>query len=270
MVAPPSTQGAAFHRRCSGRGRGETSCSSRNGSSPLLARSAKQGGGRAILASQRARRNCRRRATRSRRLDCPRRVRVANQGGTHSGTVPAGRGSRGGSRGGTAGTRGAGLVFGKTRIALLAKFWLTRAPGRAFGGRAAVARLPKSYATACDLDSARELGLASGWPIACEEGVHTQTPHKTPHTVSSVPRRPARLLEVEHAALASHVTSCRLLFVVPLFVSLGTLECWGGRQEECGPELCVRQLRVCGSQLAVCLVSLFVSVCRSCVSSSSV
>ena len=34
--------------------------------------------------------------------------------------------------------------------------------------------------------------------------------------------------------------------------------------------LCVRLLRVCGSQLAVCLVSLFVSVCRSCVSSSSV
>jgi len=124
----------------------------------------------------------RRRATRSRRLDCPGRVRVANQGGTHSGTVPAGRGSRGGSRGGTAGTCGAGLVFGKTRIALLAKFWLTRAPGRAFGGRAAVARLPKSYATACDLDSARELGLASGWPIACEEGVHR---HLTrPHTRS--------------------------------------------------------------------------------------
>ena len=34
--------------------------------------------------------------------------------------------------------------------------------------------------------------------------------------------------------------------------------------------ICVRQLRVCGSQLAVCLVSLFVSVCRSCVSSSYV
>ena len=79
-----------------------------------------------------------------------------------------------------------------------------------------------------------------------------------------MPRRPERLLEVEHAALASHVTSCRLLFVVPLFVSLGTLECWGGRQGGCGLELCVRQLRVCGSQLAVCLVSLFVSVCRSC------
>ena len=53
-------------------------------------------------------------------------------------------------------------------------------------------------------------------------------------------------------------------------LSLGTLECWGGRQGGCGLELCVRQLRVCGSQLAVCLVSLFVSVCRSCVSSSSV
>jgi len=37
-----------------------------------------------------------------------------------------------------------------------------------------------------------------------------------------------------------------------------------------GLELSVRQLRVCGSQLAVCLVSLFVSVWRSCVSSSSV
>ena len=55
-----------------------------------------------------------------------------------------------------------------------------------------------------------------------------------------------------------------------LVCSLGTLECWGGRQGGCGLELCVRQLRVCGSQLAVCLVSLFVSVCRSCVSSSSV
>ena len=77
--------------------------------------------------------------------------------------------------------------------------------------------------------------------------------------------RPARLLEVEHAALASHVTSCRLLFVVLLFVSLGTLECWGGRQGGYGLELCVRQLRVCGSQLAVCLVSLLcLCVARAC------
>ena len=55
-----------------------------------------------------------------------------------------------------------------------------------------------------------------------------------------------------------------------LVCALGTVECWGGRQGGCGPELCGRRLRVCGSQLAVCLVSLFVSVCRSCVSSSSV
>ena len=114
------------------------SCGAREGRLPT---SLRRSGARYPHPPRRIRR---RRATRSRRLDCPRRVRVANQGGTHSGTVPAGRGSRGGSRGGTAGTRGAGLVFGKTRIALLANFWLTRAPGRAFGGRAAVARLPKS------------------------------------------------------------------------------------------------------------------------------
>ena len=56
-------------------GGGKTSCSSRNGSRPLLARSAMQGGGRAIFASysKPPRRNRRRRATRSRRPDCPRR-----------------------------------------------------------------------------------------------------------------------------------------------------------------------------------------------------
>ena len=150
-------------------GEGERPPVPRNASRRLLARPSMQGGGRAIGASytHTPRRIRRRRATRSRRLDCPRRVRAANQGGTHSGTVPAGRGSRGGSRGGTAGTRGAGLVFGKTRIALLAKFWLTRAPGRAFGGRAAVARLPKSYATACDLDSAHAPLLATTHPMNC-------------------------------------------------------------------------------------------------------
>jgi len=48
--------------------------------------------------------------------------------------------------------------------------------------------------------------------------------------------------------------------------SLGTLECWGGRQGGCGLELCVRQLRVCGSPLAVCLVSLCLCLCvaRAC------
>ena len=83
--------------------------------------------------------------------------------------------------------------------------------------------------------------------------------------------RPAtRLLEAEKPALVSHVRPCRLSVLLCCCLSLGTLECWGGRQGGCGPELCVRPLRMCGSPLAVCLVSLFVSVCRSCVSSSSV
>ena len=58
-------------------------------------------------------------------------------------------------------------------------------------------------------------------------------------------RRPARLLEVEQAALASHVTPVVCCDVVPLFVSLGTLECWGGRQEECGPEMSCEPVCLC-------------------------
>ena len=79
--------------------------------------------------------------------------------------------------------------------------------------------------------------------------------------------------EIARGGASCSSLTCRFLWSVvccALVCSLGTVECWGGRQEGCGPELCVRQLRVCGSQLAVCLVSLFVSVCRSCVSSSSV
>ena len=57
----------------------------------------------------------------------------------------------------------------------------------------------------------------------------------TPHTVSSVPRRPARLLEVEQAcsSLACHFLSS-VVCCAPV-CSLGTLECWGGRQEGRGP-----------------------------------
>ena len=85
-----------------------------------------------------------------------------------------------------------------------------------------------------------------------------------------MPCRPVRLLEVEQArsSLAYHFLSS--VVCCALVCTLGTVECWGGRQGGCGLELCVCRLRVCGSQLAVCLVSLFVSVCRSCVSSSSV
>ena len=121
----------------------ETSRSSRNGSRPLLARSAKQGGGRANFASQRPRRNRRRRATRSRRPDCPGRECVPPRRG-YSGTVPTGRGSRDDSRESTAGIRGVGLAFEKSGMALPATLSLTRAHHRDCGGRAAVARLPPS------------------------------------------------------------------------------------------------------------------------------
>ena len=50
---------------------------------------------------------------------------ACRQGGTHSGTVRTGRGSKGGSRGGTTGIRGAGLVFGKSGMALPATLSLT-------------------------------------------------------------------------------------------------------------------------------------------------
>ena len=47
---------------------------------------------------------------------------VCRESGTHSGTVPTGRGSKDETRVSTAGNRGVGLVFGKTRMALLANF----------------------------------------------------------------------------------------------------------------------------------------------------
>merc|ERR1739848_651006 len=84
----------------------------------------------------------------------------------------------------------------------------------------------------------------------------------TPHTVSSVPRWPVRLLEVEQAcsSLACHFLSS--VVCCALVCSLGTLECWGGRQEGRGPELCVRRLKVCGSP-AGCVSCELVCVCVS-------
>ena len=75
---------------------------------------------------------------------------VCRQGGTHSGTAPTGRGSRGGSRG----NRGAGLVFDKSGMAPPATLSLTRAPRRPHDGRAAACgrTRPKLHATAFDLD----------------------------------------------------------------------------------------------------------------------
>ena len=47
-----------------------------------------------------------------------------------------------------------------------------------------------------------------------------------------MPRRPAILLEAELSALVSHVTSCRLLFVVPLFVLVAPWSAGGGDRED--------------------------------------
>ena len=79
--------------------------------------------------------------------------------------------------------------------------------------------------------------------------------------------------EIARGGASCSSLTCHFLSSVvccALVCTLGTVGCWGGRQGGCGLELCMRRLRVCGSQLAVCLVSLFVSVCCSCVSSSSV
>ena len=80
-------------------GGGETSCSSRNGSRPLSLPGQEAGRWschrRLELETADARRIRRRRATGSRRPDCPRRVGVANQSDTHSRVVPTGRGSKG-------------------------------------------------------------------------------------------------------------------------------------------------------------------------------
>ena len=97
----------------------------------------------AIFASQRPRRNRRRRATCSRRPDCPGRECVPPRRG-YSGTVPTGRGSRDDSRESTAGIRGVGLAFKKSGMAPPATSSLTRAHHRSCGGRAAAARLPSS------------------------------------------------------------------------------------------------------------------------------
>ena len=130
-------------------GGGETSCSSRNGSRPLLARS----GSRAVVVPSSLRTRNHRHTPHS----SPARDRLPSAG------LPSTSGCRqpkrhalegsadgtrleGDSREGTAGNRGVGLAFDKTGIALPANLSLTCAPRRADGGRAEVARQAKLYA----------------------------------------------------------------------------------------------------------------------------
>ena len=149
MVAPPSTQGAAFHPPLLRPGEGGRPPVPRGtGVGPSLpGQEAGRWSCHRRFVRTHTRRIRRRRATGSRRPDCPRRVGVANQGDTHSRVVPTGRGSRATlGREGTAGNRGVGLAFDKTGIALPANLSLTCAPRRADGGRAEVARQAKLYA----------------------------------------------------------------------------------------------------------------------------
>ena len=93
MVAPPSTQGAAFHRGCSGRGRGGDLLFLAEREQPPPCPVCEAGRWSCLFASQGPRRNRRRRATRPRQQDCPGRECVPPRR-DHSGTVPTGRGSK--------------------------------------------------------------------------------------------------------------------------------------------------------------------------------
>ena len=147
-------------------GGGKTCCSLRNSSRTLLARSWMQGGGRAIGDSNpdHPRRNSRRRATRSRWLDCPRRVCVSRKRDalrdSADGTRLEGRDPRKHGWQPWRGARPRQDQDGST-----GKFLAdTRAPSslrRARCGR----RPPKSYATACGLDSAHAPLLANTHPM---------------------------------------------------------------------------------------------------------
>ena len=92
----PTSKGLPSTRRCSGRGRGGRPPVPRGtGVGPSLpGQEAGRWSCHRRFERPHTRRIRRRRATGSRRPDCPRRVGVANQSDTHSRVVPTGRGSR--------------------------------------------------------------------------------------------------------------------------------------------------------------------------------
>ena len=96
MVAPPSTHGAAFQPSLLRPGEGGRPPVPRGtGVGPSLpSQEAGRWSCHRRFERLHVRRIRRRRATGSRRPDCPRRVGVANQSDTHSRVVPRGRGSR--------------------------------------------------------------------------------------------------------------------------------------------------------------------------------
>ena len=150
MVAPPSTQGAAFHPSLLRPG---------EGGRPPVPRGTREGPSlpglrcRAVVVPSSLRTHTHTHTPHS----SPARDRLPSAGlpSTSGCRQPkrhalegSAEGTRleGDSREGTAGNRGVGLAFDKTGIALPANLSLTCAPRRADGGRAEVARQAKLYA----------------------------------------------------------------------------------------------------------------------------
>ena len=127
------SRGCLPHVAAQAGGGGATSCSSRNGSSPLLARSAKQGGGRASSLHK----DHAATVAGARHVPVSRTVlveSVCRQGGTTRGQCRRDAARRVWLHS-AAGTRRRGLTFKKPGMALPATLSLTRAPPRLWWAR---------------------------------------------------------------------------------------------------------------------------------------
>ena len=134
MVAPPSTQGAAFHTSLLRPGEGGRPPVPRGtGAGPSLPglRS------RAVVVPSSLRNDYAAIVAGARHVSVGRPGREWSRlpRRDHSGTVPMGRGSGDDSRVGTAGTRGVGAASKKSGMALPATLSLTRAPPRLWWAR---------------------------------------------------------------------------------------------------------------------------------------
>ena len=165
MVAPPSTQGAAFQPSLLRPGEGGRPPVPRGtGAGPSLPglRS------RAVVVPSPLHNDHAAIVAGARHVLVSRTVlveSVCRQGGTHQGQCRRDAARRVWLRS-AAGTRRRGLTFEKSGMALPATF-STRAHRRACGGRAAAARLLRHSATTCGLDLAHAPLLANTHPFDC-------------------------------------------------------------------------------------------------------
>ena len=166
MVAPPSTQGAAFHTSLLRLGEGGRPPVPRGtGAGPSLPglRS------RAVVVPSWLHNEHAATVAGARHVPVSRTVlveSVCRQGGTTRGQCRRDAARRAWLRS-AAGTRRRGLTFEKSGMAPPATLSLTRAHRRACGGRAAAARLLRHSATTCGLDLALAPLLANTHPFDC-------------------------------------------------------------------------------------------------------